>query len=57
MSTPRCSTRSTTIFKLTLEGVNLTDEVQDQFNDCAPTGCSFYHHTGASSWLGVRYTY
>jgi TonB-dependent receptor len=43
-------------FKLTLEGVNLTDEYQYQFNgeeDMTTT----YHHTGREILFGVRYTY
>ncbi|WP_156400542.1 TonB-dependent receptor [Caulobacter sp. Root655] len=44
-------------FKLTLEGVNLTDENQDQFNDSVADRSSFYHHTGREFILGVRYTY
>ncbi len=43
-------------FKVTLEGVNLTDEFQDQFND-ASNRLSFYHHTGREFIFGVRYTY
>jgi TonB-dependent receptor len=42
--------------KLTLEGINLTDEFQDQFNDEA-NRVSFYHHTGREFLLGFRYTY
>ncbi|MDB5456750.1 MAG: hypothetical protein JWP92_2335 [Caulobacter sp.] len=44
-------------FKLSLEGVNLTDEYQDQFNDSVADRSSFYHHTGREIILGVRYTY
>ncbi|MFD1190200.1 TonB-dependent receptor [Phenylobacterium conjunctum] len=42
--------------KFSLEGVNLTDEFQDQFNGVQnlPT---FYHHTGREVLFGVRYTY
>lgn len=42
--------------KFTLEGVNLTDEFQDQFNDSS-NRLSFYHHTGREVLVGVRYTY
>lgn len=43
-------------FALTFEGVNLTDEVSDQF--LTPDDrLSFYHHYGASYFLGFRYTY
>jgi TonB-dependent receptor len=44
-------------FKLTLEGVNLTDEYQDQFNDSVAQRSSFYHHTGREYILGARYSY
>jgi iron complex outermembrane receptor protein len=44
-------------FKLTAEGINLTDERQDQFNDSVADRSSFYHHTGREFVLGVRYTY
>ncbi|MDI1364685.1 MAG: TonB-dependent receptor [bacterium] len=44
-------------FKLTLEGVNLTDEDQDQFNDSVAQRSSFFHHTGREFILGVRYTF
>ncbi len=43
-------------FKLSIEGVNLTDEFQDQFNDSA-NRVSFYHHTGREILFGLRYTY
>jgi iron complex outermembrane receptor protein len=42
--------------KLTVEGINLTDEFQDQFNDSS-NRVSFYHHTGREFLFGVRYTY
>jgi iron complex outermembrane receptor protein len=42
--------------KFTLEGINLTDEFQDQFNDSS-NRLSFYHHTGREILVGVRYTY
>lgn len=42
--------------KFTLEGVNLTDEFQDQFNDSSDR-VSFYHHTGREFLVGVRYTF
>lgn len=44
-------------FKLTLEGVNLTDQYQDQFNDSVAERSSFYHHTGREYILGARYSY
>lgn len=43
-------------FALTFEGVNLTDEANDQF--LTPDNrSSFYHHYGRSFFLGARYTY
>ena len=42
--------------KITLEGVNLTDERQDQFVDSRNL-LSVYHHTGRELLFGVRYTY
>ena len=42
--------------KFTLEGINLTDQFQDQFNDSS-NRLSFYHHTGREILVGVRYTY
>jgi len=42
--------------KFTIEGINLTDEFQDQFNDSS-NRVSFYHHTGREFLVGFRYTY
>ena len=42
--------------KFTAEGINLTDQFQDQFNDSADR-VSFYHHTGREFILGFRYTH
>ena len=42
--------------KFTFEGINLTDEFQDQFNDSS-NRVSFYHHTGREFLLGFRYSY
>jgi TonB-dependent receptor len=42
--------------KFTVEGINLTDEFQDQF--IGPQNMeSVYHHTGREFVVGVRYTY
>ena len=43
-------------FKVTLEGINLTDEYQDQFVD-SRNMVSVYHHTGREVLFGVRFTY
>ena len=42
--------------KFTFEGINLTDEFQDQFNDSS-NRVSFYHHTGREFLVGFRYSY
>ena len=43
-------------FAVTFEGVNLTDEVNDQY--LTPDDrLSFYHHYGRSYFLGFRFTY
>lgn len=42
--------------KFTLEGINLTDEFQDQYNDSS-NRVSFYHHTGRDILVGVRYSF
>jgi iron complex outermembrane receptor protein len=39
---------------ITFEGLNLTDEFQDQWVDQAANRLSFYHHTGRNYMLGVR---
>jgi TonB-dependent receptor len=43
-------------FKLTLEGVNLTDEYSSQFNGVENMD-TVYHHTGREILFGVRYTF
>jgi TonB-dependent receptor len=43
-------------FSITFEGVNLTDEFQDQFNGSS-NFLSYYHHTGREYFLGVRMKY
>lgn len=43
-------------WKFTLEGINLTDEFQDQFNGQQDL-VSFYHHTGREFLVGFRYSY
>jgi TonB-dependent receptor len=42
--------------RLTLEGLNLTDEVSDQFLD-PDNRSSFYHHYGRQVLAGIRFTY
>lgn len=42
---------------LTLEGINLTDEYEDQYLDSAGNRLSYYHHTGRSFLVGARYKF
>lgn len=41
--------------ELTLEGLNLTDEYQDQWVDSVGDRVSVYHHTGRQFFVGVRF--
>ena len=43
--------------ELSVEGVNLTDEHQDQFTDSRLNLPVVYHHTGREVLFGIRYTY
>ena len=43
--------------ELTFEGLNLTDEFQDQWVDEAADRTSFYHHTGRIYMLGARISF
>jgi len=47
----------TSHFRVTLEGVNLTDQFESQFNDTSRNLVTYYHHTGRQVLLGVRYQY
>jgi len=42
---------------LTLEGINLTDEFEDQWVDSVGDRLSYYHHTGRSYLIGARYQF
>lgn len=42
--------------KLTFEGINLTDQYQDQYNDSSNL-LSVYHHTGREFLAGFRFNY
>lgn len=44
-------------FELTLEGLNLTDEFQDQWVDSVGDRASVYHHTGRQYFVGARYKF
>lgn len=43
--------------RLSIEGVNLTDEYQYQFTDSRLNLPVVYHHTGREFLFGIRYTY
>ena len=43
--------------QVTLEALNLTDEVDDQWVDSAGNRLSYYHSTGRQYYLGVKYKY
>ena len=42
---------------LTLEGLNLTDEFQDQSVDSLGNRLSYFHHTGRQYFVGARYRF
>lgn len=44
-------------FSISLEALNLTDEVQDQWVDSIGDRLSFYHHQGRQYFLGARFKY
>ena len=44
-------------FKLTLEGVNLTDQAENEFNDTQRDLSYYYHETGREVLFGARYQY
>jgi TonB-dependent receptor len=44
-------------FSISLEGLNLTDEVQDQRVDSVGRRLSFYHHQGRQYYIGARFKY
>jgi TonB-dependent receptor len=44
-------------FSVSLEALNLTDEVQDQWVDSIGDRLSFYHHQGRQYFLGARFKY
>jgi iron complex outermembrane recepter protein len=47
----------TSHFRLTLEGVNLTDQYESEFDDTSRNLVYYYHHTGRQILLGARYQY
>jgi TonB-dependent receptor len=44
-------------FMVTLQGVNLTDQYENEFDDTARDLVYYYHHTGREVLFGVRYQY
>jgi TonB-dependent receptor len=44
-------------FSVSLEALNLTDEVQDQWVGDAANRLSYYHHQGTQYYLGARFKY
>jgi len=44
-------------FSVSLEALNLTDEVQDQWVGEAADRLSYYHHQGVQYYLGARFKY
>ena len=42
---------------IVLEGVNLTDQYENEFNDTSRNLVYYYHHTGRQVLLGARYQY
>jgi iron complex outermembrane recepter protein len=42
---------------VSLEALNLTDEVQDQWVGSAANRLSYYHHQGTQLYLGARFKY
>jgi iron complex outermembrane receptor protein len=44
-------------FTVSLEALNLTDEVQDQWVGEAANRLSYYHHQGVQYYLGARFKY
>ncbi len=47
----------TSHFRVTLEGVNLTDQYESEFDDTSRNLVYYYHHTGRQILLGARYQY
>lgn len=51
------SWRATDQLSFSLEGLNLTDDFQDQWVQSGVERLSYYHHTGRQYFVGVRYDY
>jgi len=44
-------------FRVSVEGANLTDQYESEFNDTSKNLPYYYHHTGRQILLGARYQY
>ena len=44
-------------FKITLEGTNLTNQYENEFDDTARDLMYYYHQQGRQFLFGVRYEY
>jgi outer membrane receptor protein involved in Fe transport len=44
-------------FAVSLEALNLTDEVQDQWVDSTGNRLSYYHHQGRQFYVGGRFKF
>ena len=44
-------------FSISLEALNITDEVQDQWVGSDADRLSYYHHQGTQYYLGARFKY
>jgi TonB-dependent receptor len=47
----------TSHFRVSLEGANLTDQYESEFNDTSKNLVYYYHHTGRQILFGARYQY
>ena len=47
----------TSHFRVSLEGTNLTDQYENEFDDTSRDLVYYYHHTGREILLGARYQY
>jgi iron complex outermembrane receptor protein len=47
----------TSHFRVSLEGANLTDQYESEFNDTSRDLVYYYHHTGRQILFGARYQY
>ena len=45
------------LLSVSLEGLNLTDEVEDQWVDASGNRLSYYHSTGRQFYVGAQYKF